>query len=274
MSATMIFEDLFGSGKVRGAGDGAGAASDGPLSLAHTLAEEEEGRRRCVWLWGRSTEVWTLKKIEEGRLWGRSHKYSQAINLYTQAIEVYNENAVYWANHSFTHTKLEEYGSAVEDASRAVEIDPDYSKAGYYRRGAAYLAMGMFKEALEDFQQVKKIHPNDPDAPNKLKECEKVVLKLRFEEAIALPDSQRHSITNSIKFCSTGVKGDAILPTRGKMCDTCKGEKITKHEHLLTSTSPADGVANVVGRVFRGIFEMPAAAPQLHGYLPAIRLGP
>ncbi|KAM7461057.1 hypothetical protein LguiA_029178 [Lonicera macranthoides] len=106
--------------------------------------------------------------------------------------------------------------------------------------------MGMFKEALEDFQQVKKIHPNDPDAPNKLKECEKVVLKLRFEEAIALPDSQRHSITNSIKFCSTGVKGDAILPTRGKMCDTCKGEKITKHEHLLTSTSPADGVANVL----------------------------
>lgn len=25
---------------------------------------------------------------------------------------------------------------------------------GYYRRGAAYLAMGKFKEALKDFQQV------------------------------------------------------------------------------------------------------------------------
>lgn len=60
-----------------------------------------------------------------------AHKYSQAIDLYTQAIEVYNENAVYWANRSFAHTKLEKYGSAVEDASRAVEIDPDYSKAGF-----------------------------------------------------------------------------------------------------------------------------------------------
>jgi hypothetical protein len=28
------------------------------------------------------------------------------------------------------------------------------SLQGYYRRGAAYLAMGKFKEALKDFQQV------------------------------------------------------------------------------------------------------------------------
>ncbi|KAM7468328.1 hypothetical protein LguiB_015890 [Lonicera macranthoides] len=89
---------------------------------------------------------------------------------------------------AFNSFQLEEYGSAVEDASRAVEIDPDYSK-------------------------VKKIHPNDPDAAKKLKECEKAVLKLRFEEAIALPDSQRHSITDSIKFCSTGVgPGSSYVP--------------------------------------------------------------
>ncbi|PPE02583.1 hypothetical protein GOBAR_DD00408 [Gossypium barbadense] len=28
---------------------------------------------------------------------------------------------------------------------------------GYYRRGAAYLAMGKFKEALKDFQQVLRL---------------------------------------------------------------------------------------------------------------------
>ncbi|KAI3526267.1 hypothetical protein L1887_05513 [Cichorium endivia] len=38
------------------------------------------------------------------------------------------------------YTKLEEYGSTIQDASKAVEIDPKNSK-GYYRRGAAYLAM-------------------------------------------------------------------------------------------------------------------------------------
>lgn len=56
------------------------------------------------------------------------HKYSQAIDLYTQAIELNSENAVYWANRAFAHTKLEEYGSAIQDATKAIEIDSKYSK--------------------------------------------------------------------------------------------------------------------------------------------------
>ncbi|KAL7217580.1 hypothetical protein ACSBR2_010937 [Camellia fascicularis] len=133
------------------------------------------------------------------------HKYSQAIDLYTQAIELHSENAVYWANRAIAHTRLEEYGSAIQDASRAIEVDPKYSK-GYYRRGAAHLAMGKFKEALKDFQQVKKICPNDPDATKKLKECEKAVMKLKFEEAIAVPESERRSIVDSIDFHSIEVE--------------------------------------------------------------------
>ncbi|XP_024993722.1 serine/threonine-protein phosphatase 5-like isoform X2 [Cynara cardunculus var. scolymus] len=134
----------------------------------------------------------------------KANKFSQAIDLYTQAIEKNGEIAVYWANRALAHTKLEEYGSAIQDASKAVEIDPKYSK-GYYRRGAAYLAMGKFKEALKDFQQVKRICPNDPDASKKVKECEKAVMKLKFEEAISVPSSERHSVAESIDFRTLGT---------------------------------------------------------------------
>ncbi|ONK80106.1 uncharacterized protein A4U43_C01F13950 [Asparagus officinalis] len=134
-----------------------------------------------------------------------ANKFSQSIDLYTQAIELNSLNAVYWANRAFAHAKLEEYGSSVEDATKAIEIDPDYSK-GYYRRDAAYLAMGKFKEALEDFQQVKRICPNDPDATKKLKECEKAVQKIRFEEAIAVQESGRRSVAGSIDFHCINVE--------------------------------------------------------------------
>lgn len=60
-----------------------------------------------------------------------AHKYSQAIDLYTQAIEINSKNAVYWANRAFAHIKLEEYGSAIQDASTAIEVDPKYSKVQY-----------------------------------------------------------------------------------------------------------------------------------------------
>uniref|UniRef100_A0A6M2ECS7 Serine/threonine-protein phosphatase 5 n=1 Tax=Populus davidiana TaxID=266767 RepID=A0A6M2ECS7_9ROSI len=144
----------------------------------------------------------------------KAHKYGQAIDLYSQAIELNGDNAVYWANRAFAHSKLEEYGSAILDATKAVEIDPKYSK-GYYRRGAAYLAMGKFKDALKDFQQVKKICPNDPDASKKLKECEKAVMKLKFEEAIAVPESQRRSVADSIDFHSIGTSpSSSSVPTQ------------------------------------------------------------
>ncbi|KAF2290638.1 hypothetical protein GH714_014821 [Hevea brasiliensis] len=164
----------------------------------------------------------------------KAHKYSQAIDLYTQAIELNGKNAVYWANRALAHTKLEEYGSAIQDASKAIEIDPKYSK-GYYRRGAAFLAMGKFKEALKDFQQVKKICPNDPDATKKLKECEKAVMKLKFEEAIAAPESERRLVADSIDFRSIDVEqqysgarieGDsATLDFVKKMMDDFKNQK-------------------------------------------------
>ncbi|KAG1335290.1 Serine/threonine-protein phosphatase 5 [Cocos nucifera] len=104
-----------------------------------------------------------------------ANKFSQAIELYSQAIELNGHNAVYWANRAFAHTKLEEYGSAIQDATKAVELDPKYSK-------------------------VKKISPNDPDAAKKLKECEKAVQKLRFEEAIAVQESERCFVADSIDF--------------------------------------------------------------------------
>ncbi|KAF8725573.1 hypothetical protein HU200_020107 [Digitaria exilis] len=144
-----------------------------------------------------------VQKAEELKLKAneafKANKFSQAIELYSHAIELNTSNAVYWANRAFAHTKLEEYGSAVQDATKAIEIDPRYSK-GYYRRGAAYLAMGKFKEALKDFQQVKKICPNDPDATRKLKECEKAVQKIRFEEAISVGVTERRSVADSIDY--------------------------------------------------------------------------
>ncbi|KAK9150728.1 hypothetical protein Syun_009037 [Stephania yunnanensis] len=163
----------------------------------------------------------------------KAHKYSQAIDLYSQAIELNSQNAVYWANRSFAHTKLEEYGSAIQDATKAIEIDPKYSKAGYYRRGAAYLAMGKFKEALKDFQQVKKISPNDPDATKKLKECEKSVMKLKFEEAIAVQEAEKRSITIDYhtievepQYSGARIEGEVVtLDFVKKMMEDFKNQK-------------------------------------------------
>ena len=107
--------------------------------------------------------------------------------VYSKALEMSPENAVLLSNRAFAHIRLENYGSAIADSSRAIEVDPAYIKA-YYRRGTSQYALGHFIEALRDFRAVVKVQPRDADGRRKLKECENALRKQRFEEAIRAPE--------------------------------------------------------------------------------------
>lgn len=118
------------------------------------------------------------------------------MDLYTRAIEL-QPSAVYLSNRAFAYTRLEQYGSAIADATAALELDASYVKA-YYRRGSARLLLGKFDTAVKDFRAVAKARPNDPDARKKLKECEAAVRKAKFEAAIAAEEAEEEPVSTSI----------------------------------------------------------------------------
>ncbi len=84
--------------------------------------------------------------------------YNEAIELYSKAIEIDPNVAVYYGNRSLAYLKTECFGYALNDATKAVELDKNYLK-GYYRRAAAYMSLGKFKQALRDFEAVT-FHPD------------------------------------------------------------------------------------------------------------------
>lgn len=81
-------------------------------------------------------------------------EYDKAIELYTKAIELIPDSAVFYANRSLAHLRQESFGFALTDGISAVQSDPAYLK-GYYRRAAAQMSLGKFKKALSDFEYVK-----------------------------------------------------------------------------------------------------------------------
>jgi serine/threonine-protein phosphatase 5 len=93
------------------------------------------------------------------------------------------------SNRAFCHIKLENFGSAVDDAARAVELDPTYTKA-YYRRGCALTNLAKWKEAKADFSKVVKAAPNDKDARAKFQTCDKEIKSAAFAKAIATEESK------------------------------------------------------------------------------------
>jgi len=88
------------------------------------------------------------------------------------------------SNRANCHLKLENFGSAISDTTKCVELDSTFVK-GYYRRGCAYSFLGKFKEAKGDFTNVVKLSPQDKDARYKLKECTKELKAAAFLRAIA-----------------------------------------------------------------------------------------
>jgi len=142
------------------------------------------------------------KAKAEGNAHFKDARYAKALAAYSQAIELSesedddgldslddvkpNKNPsiqVYYVNRAFCHIKMENFGSALADATKAIEAAPEFPK-GYYRRGTAYMALNRPKDALKDFTQLCKLAPTDRDARDKLKQCKQQVQTEKFAMAI------------------------------------------------------------------------------------------
>jgi len=87
-------------------------------------------------------------------------KFEEAIDLFTQAIEVNPENHVLYSNRSAARASLKEFDKALEDAQKVVELKPDWVK-GYSRLGAAYHGLHKLDEALEAYNKGLEIGPEN-----------------------------------------------------------------------------------------------------------------
>ncbi|KAK9806971.1 hypothetical protein WJX72_009035 [[Myrmecia] bisecta] len=150
--------------------------------------------------------------------------YAKAVAGYTTALQ-YNPNSeILYSNRAFAHIRLENFGSAVADATKAVELNPRFAK-GLYRRGDAYYALGKFKLALKDLKAAVRLTSKDPDLRRKLADCEKEVKRLRFEEALAVPEEIEVPVAQTIDLASMLVEESYTGPRMSG--DNEKGYQLT-----------------------------------------------
>jgi serine/threonine-protein phosphatase 5 len=129
------------------------------------------------------------------RLLHAERHFHKAEELYSKAIDLDPYNHIYWSNRAAAHIQLEEYGSAIADATRAIELDKAYAKA-YYRRGDAQFALSHFKDAVTNFRCAAKLNPRDPMLRRKLQESERCLKVRQFEEALAMPEDTTSALNN------------------------------------------------------------------------------
>jgi translocation protein SEC72 len=128
----------------------------------------------------RSAQV--IKMKESGNVLFKAHKYEEAANRYSLALEMAlarppwepastcrEETAILLCNRSAARLGLQEFSGALADAEAVVQLKRPWPK-GHFRKCKALQAMGRLKEAKEAIELGLSFDPNDNDCNLMLKE--------------------------------------------------------------------------------------------------------
>jgi tetratricopeptide (TPR) repeat protein len=89
--------------------------------------------------------------------------YDQAIEDYSKAIELNPQYADAYSNRGNAYYDKRNYDQAIEDYSKAIELNPQYAIA-YYNRGNAYYNKRNYDQAIEDYSKAIELNPQYADA--------------------------------------------------------------------------------------------------------------
>ncbi|KAL2083112.1 hypothetical protein ACEWY4_020885 [Coilia grayii] len=116
-----------------------------------------------------------IQLVQEGH-------YSQAVNMFTEAIKYDPSDYRFFGNRSYCYECLEDYRQALGDAETSIRLAPSWPK-GYYRKGSALMGLKRYAEAERAMEQVLVLDQECEEAANELFNCR--VLQLMdhgFEE--------------------------------------------------------------------------------------------
>ncbi|RZF33680.1 hypothetical protein LSTR_LSTR007058 [Laodelphax striatellus] len=91
-----------------------------------------------------------LEKVRQSNAACQGGDYANAVTLYTDALQLDPTNHILYSNRSAALIKMGQFTQALQDATRARELNPKWPKA-YYRQGVALQCLGRHGEALAAF---------------------------------------------------------------------------------------------------------------------------
>jgi len=134
--------------------------------LGATPSSAEERSRLVDELKRRGNAAFAAKSLPEANM------------LYSKAIEHDSSVAALFGNRSMVHLTMGDFGKALSDAQKAVELDPDWAK-GHFRVAKALAGLGRFDEAEKSFRKVLELDEKNEAAQKEVTHLPE--LKKKFE---------------------------------------------------------------------------------------------
>ncbi|MCJ1403864.1 Hsp90 cochaperone [Xylographa trunciseda] len=110
----------------------------------------------------------------EGNKAFAAKNFDEAIEKFSQAIELEPTNHVLYSNRSGAYASLKDFDKALEDANKTTELKPDWAK-GWGRKGSALHGTGDLVGALDAFEEAIKLDPANAQAKSGLAAVQRAI---------------------------------------------------------------------------------------------------
>lgn len=122
------------------------------------LGPAEDAIRKAIAMAPESSDAWNAL----GSVLLGSHRAADAEKAYGRAHELDADNTEILSNRGWTRVALKRFDAALDDAKRALAIDPKYASA-WRLYGAVQMEARSYREAVKAFDQIDKLGQATPD---------------------------------------------------------------------------------------------------------------
>lgn len=187
-----------------------------------------------------NAHVEATKHKNKGNTLVQQQNWSKALHCYSQAIEIFPHDAVFYANRALCQLKLENFYFAEADCTSAIRLDNSYVKA-YHRRATARMNLKQYREAKKDLERVLKLEPSNKEAKSLFNQVES---KIKSSEANTVKEDTKKSSDESTIEKKIGEKlwNNTTSKVQVKDNKDAKGDKGVKNvnsESTMESESNA-----------------------------------
>ncbi|CAM4561089.1 unnamed protein product [Leuciscus chuanchicus] len=116
----------------------------------------------------------SLTEKEKGNEFFKDGRYDSAIECYTRAMDADPYNPVLPTNRAACFFRLKKFSVAESDCRLAIALDSKYVKA-YIRRASTHAALKKHQEAVEDYEMVLKLDPENSEARKEIQKLQQVL---------------------------------------------------------------------------------------------------
>ena len=179
----------------------------------------------------------------DGNTFFKNKQYQQAIDKYTEAINLDPSDVTFYSNRSACYAALNMWNEAADDGRQCIMTDKSFVK-GYFRAALALQSLGNLDGALDAVKRGLGVDSQSADLKRMSRELDEAIRMKKVDSLIAQAETQMNAndIATAYKTIDAGLRLDPNNRSLNKLMETVRPKFERSEKHRMASLDPKERI--------------------------------